>query len=34
VDGYRYGGRAFDSREVVAELVAQLPTLEAVVFID
>jgi acetoacetyl-CoA synthetase len=34
VDGYRYGGRAFDRREVVAELVAQLSTVEAVVFID
>lgn len=34
VDGYRYGGKAFDRRGVVAELVAQLPTLEAVIFID
>ena len=34
VDGYRYGGRAYDRRETVAELMAQLPTLEAVIFID
>ncbi|MET0507838.1 MAG: acetoacetate--CoA ligase, partial [Burkholderiaceae bacterium] len=34
VDGYRYGGKPFDRRGLVAELVAQLPTLEAVVFID
>ncbi len=34
VDGYRYGGKAFDRREIVHALIAQLPTLEAVVFID
>jgi len=33
VDGYRYGGKDFDRRSVVRELVAQLPTLEAVVFV-
>jgi acetoacetyl-CoA synthetase len=31
VDGYRYGGKDFDRRAVVAEIVAQLPTLERVV---
>ena len=34
VDGYRHGGRAFDRREVVAELIAQLPSIEAIIFID
>ena len=33
VDGYRYGGKDYDRREVVRELVAQLPTLEAVIFV-
>jgi acetoacetyl-CoA synthetase len=33
VDGYRYGGKAFDRRPVLAEIVAQLPTLERVVFL-
>jgi acetoacetyl-CoA synthetase len=33
VDGYRYGGKAFDRRGVLAEIVAQLPTLEHVVFL-
>lgn len=33
VDGYRYGGKAFDRRETVSELVRQLPTIEAVVFV-
>lgn len=33
VDGYRYGGKDFDRREVVRELVRQLPTLEAVIFV-
>jgi acetoacetyl-CoA synthetase len=33
VDGYRYGGRDFDRRAVVAEIVAQLPTLERVVLL-
>jgi acetoacetyl-CoA synthetase len=33
VDGYRYGGRDFDRREVVRELVARLPSVETVVFV-
>ncbi len=33
VDGYRYGGKAFDRRPVLAEIVAQLPTLARVVFL-
>lgn len=33
VDGYRYNGKAIDRRDVVRELVAQLPTLEAVIFV-
>jgi len=33
VDGYRYNGKAIDRREVVRQLVAQLPSLEAVVFV-
>jgi acetoacetyl-CoA synthetase len=33
VDGYRYGGNAVDRREIVRELVAQLPSVEAVVFV-
>ncbi|MBI1395956.1 MAG: acetoacetate--CoA ligase [Betaproteobacteria bacterium] len=33
VDGYRYGGKRIDRREIVAELVAGLPSLEAVVFV-
>lgn len=33
VDGYRYGGKDYDRRDVVRELVAQLPTLEAVIFV-
>src|SRR5204862_4643217 len=28
VDGYRYGGRDFDRREVVAGLLAEMPTVE------
>jgi acetoacetyl-CoA synthetase len=31
VDGYRYGGKEFDRRAVLAEIVARLPTLERVV---
>jgi acetoacetyl-CoA synthetase len=31
VDGYTYGGRRFDRRRVVAELAAELPTVEHVV---
>jgi acetoacetyl-CoA synthetase len=31
VDGYRYGGTAFDRREVVAELVRRMPGLRATV---
>ncbi|MCM5572451.1 acetoacetate--CoA ligase [Burkholderiaceae bacterium FT117] len=33
VDGYRYGGKDFDRREIVRQLVAQLPSVEAVVFV-
>jgi acetoacetyl-CoA synthetase len=33
VDGYRYGGRDFDRRQVIRELVAQLPSVQAVVFV-
>ena len=28
VDGYRYGGKDFDRRDVVRELLASLPTVE------
>ncbi len=33
VDGYRYGGKDFDRRDVVRELVRELPSLKAVVFV-
>jgi len=33
IDGYTYGGKAFDRRSVVAEIVAALPTLERVVLL-
>lgn len=33
VDGYRYGGKDFDRVDVVRELVHQLPSLEAVIFV-
>jgi len=33
VDGYRYGGKAFDRREAVREIVLGLPSLEAVVLV-
>src|SRR5256885_12783558 len=33
VDGYRYGGKAFDIRETVEELRAELPTLRATVLV-
>jgi acetoacetyl-CoA synthetase len=33
VDGYRYGGKDYDRRDVVRELVRQLPSLRAVVFV-
>ncbi len=33
VDGYRYGGKDFDRRSVVADLIERLPSLEAVVFV-
>ncbi len=33
VDGYRYGGKAFDRRETVREIVRELPSLEAVVVV-
>jgi acetoacetyl-CoA synthetase len=32
-DGYKFGGRPFDRREVVAGILAQLPTLESVVWV-
>jgi len=33
VDGYRYGGKAFDRRDTVRELVEKLPSVEAVIFV-
>jgi acetoacetyl-CoA synthetase len=33
VDGYRYGGKSFDRRAVVAEIARALPTLERIVFL-
>jgi acetoacetyl-CoA synthetase len=33
VDGYRYGGKDYDRRDVVRELVAQLPSIETIVFV-
>ncbi len=33
VDGYRYGGKGFDRRAVVAEIARALPSLERVVFL-
>mgnify|MGYP001439599155 CR=1 FL=1 len=33
VDGYRYGGKDFDRRDVVRELVRQLPSVRAVIFV-
>ncbi len=33
VDGYRYGGKDYDRRDIVNELVRELPTLEAVIFV-
>ena len=32
-DGYRFAGRSFDRREVLAQIVSQLPTLEATVVV-
>ncbi|MCW2993206.1 MAG: acetoacetate--CoA ligase [Conexibacter sp.] len=34
VDGYRYGGKDFDRRDVVAGLRAEIPSLEHVVLLD
>ena len=34
VDGYRYGGKDFDRRNTVHELVASLPSIEAVIFVN
>jgi acetoacetyl-CoA synthetase len=34
VDGYRYGGKDFDRLETVRELVASLPSIEAVIFVS
>ncbi|MBK7407247.1 MAG: acetoacetate--CoA ligase [Saprospirales bacterium] len=33
VDGYQYGGKPFDKREIVKELVEQLPTLQHVIYL-
>jgi acetoacetyl-CoA synthetase len=33
VDGYRYGGKDFDRRDTVRELVAQLPSVKAVILV-
>ncbi len=33
VDGYRYGGKDFDRKQVVHELVSRLPSLKAVIFV-
>lgn len=33
VDGYSYGGKAYDKTSVVEELTAQLPSLEKIIFI-
>ncbi len=33
VDGYRYGGKDYDRRSVVAELARQLPSLKAIIFV-
>ena len=33
VDGYQYGGKPFDRRAVLDELVRQLPTLEAIILV-
>ena len=33
IDGYRYGGRDYDRRETVQQLVRQLPSLECVIFV-
>lgn len=33
VDGYQYGGRAFDRRAVVSEIMEQLPSLETVIYL-
>ena len=33
VDGYRYGGKPYDRRETVRDLIASLPSLEAVVLV-
>jgi len=34
VDGYRYAGRAYDRREVVGRLMAELPSVERVVLVS
>jgi acetoacetyl-CoA synthetase len=33
VDGYRYGGKAFDRRDVLSELVSGLPSVETLIFV-
>ena len=32
-DGYRFGGKAFDRREVLSEVIGQLPTLNTVIWV-
>jgi acetoacetyl-CoA synthetase len=34
VDGYRYGGNAFDRRDVLREIVSGLPSLEALILVS
>ncbi|MEX2334927.1 MAG: acetoacetate--CoA ligase [Pseudohongiella sp.] len=33
IDGYRYGGRDYDRRDIVKQLVRQLPSVESVIFV-
>src|SRR5690606_28321682 len=33
IDGYRYGGRDFDRRDIVRELVRELPSVQTVIFL-
>ena len=33
-DGYQYGGREFDRRDIARELVRQLPSVESVIFLS
>lgn len=34
IDGYRYGGRDFDRRDIARELVRELPSVECVIFLS